>query len=138
MPYSCIKIIKVKITGYLHYIQKGLALAWIVLFLSALPIVLFSSLKHYVASNTYYREGKSWTLMKLVFLDIIMCMSTSLHSKQKAKSIGPSWSCYIPRHATLKQIFIGNDILFCFGVFLYQVWVFFPCTKGSYFALYTT
>lgn len=127
MPYSCIKILKVKITGYLHFIQKGLALSRVVLFLPALLIVLFSSVKRYVASNIYYREVKSWMLMKLVFLDIIMCMSTSLHSKQKTKSIGPSWSCYIPRYATLKQIFFGNDILFCFGFF---------CAKFVFFFLY--
>lgn len=59
MRYSCIKIVKVKITEYLHYIQQDLALLWVVLFLAALLILLFSSVKHYMASNTYYLEGQS-------------------------------------------------------------------------------
>lgn len=119
MPYSCIKIVKVKITGYLHYIQKGLALVWVVLFLAALLILLFSSVKHYMVSNTYYLEGQSWMLMKLVFFDIIcMCKHHSKQSKDHGAQLASRVECYIPKgmqllNKYLLEIFLCQGKLLC-------------------------
>lgn len=69
-----------------------------------------------MASDTYYLEPQSWTLMKPVFLDLV-CICPHLFTPNRAKTTGPRLvsrvQCYIPKSMQLLSKYLLEMIFWC-------------------------